>query len=329
MSQPVRGSVLAFFCACAFLAPVAGLEAQEPIFSHLLRLPGGDDRFGYPVSVTADLHTGEVFVTDIRDHRIVIFDAEGLFSFEIPGGDVFRSPRDVAVDPEGFILVVAVHKRANRLIELDFDGQFRKEIPLSDVAAELEEPDFASVALSPAGDRVYTLDVVNRRLWILDRTGAVQSSTDLTAGLTEEVSASLRFRHVDVYDDRVLVPYPLIGQIGLFDLNGRFIKRVGKAGATRCTLGSPVAAALDEAGNLVIIDMLRMFIVRWSPTTDTCLGEYYGFGDHLGYLYYPMDLALDGQGRVYVSQGFEARVQVYEGLEGAAESPERAAAVED
>ena len=75
---------------------------------------------------------------------------------------------------------------------------------------------------------------------------------------------------------------------------------------------------MDDDGNLLIIDQQRNMIVRWSVEDNRCLGDYYGLGAAPGYLYYPSDLALDGQGRLYVGQGFEGRVQVYDGLRPAA-----------
>ena len=56
------------------------------------------------------------------------------------------------------------------------------------------------------------------------------------------------------------------------------------------------------------------------------VGELYGIGNAPGYLYFPSDLALDARGRVYLTQGFEGRVQIYEGLGAAAETPDTRAA---
>lgn len=299
------------------LAPSAG-SGSEPIYRSLLRLPGQHERFGYPQSVTADLHTGEVFVCDTRGNRVLIFGPDGLFEFEIKGGDVFRAPLDLAVDPEGYLLVLASYRGRKRIIELDFDGLFRHPIELVGLPAEALPPDLISVALSPAGERIFALDRANVALLVAERGGEVLAMVDLAPELSGDDRQNLLLRHVDVYGDRVLVALPQEGKIQLFDLEGRPWGKRGKPGGTRCLLGRPTAAALDQQGDLLIIDQLRMVILRWSVSDDACLGEYWGFGDHPGYLYYPIDIALDLQGRAYVSQGFESRVQVYEGLPPAA-----------
>ena len=63
--------------------------AQEPVYQKLLKPPAASDRLSFTGSVTADLATGEILVTDVRNNRILIFDSEGIFRFQINGGDVF------------------------------------------------------------------------------------------------------------------------------------------------------------------------------------------------------------------------------------------------
>jgi DNA-binding beta-propeller fold protein YncE len=304
--------------------------AQEPAYVRRFVLPVAEDTIGYPRGVTADGHTGEVFVCDTRRGRILIFDTEGLFLHEIPGGDVFSGPRDLAADPEGYLVVVANYERRPALIELDFDGLFRREVRLSGLPEEAIEPFPVSVALSPTGDRLYTLDSANLRLWIAGRTGEIETSVDLAAGLDERERRDVILGHVDVYGDTVLVALPASSEIRTFGPDGTPRGSVGKQGTAPCTLAFPTAAALDESGDLVIVDQQRMVVVRWNRKSNRCLGDYLGLGAAPGYLYYPMDLALDRSGRIYIAQGFDGRVQMYSGMTPAAPPPPaRATAPED
>lgn len=303
----------------AMVALMASVSlAQEPVYQKLLKPPGASDGLSFTGSVTADLVTGEILVTDVRNNRILIFDSAGIFRFQINGGDVFGAPLDVAVDPQGFLLVVASYQGRRALIELDFDGLFLQAIDLKSIPEGMPEPGFDSIALSPSGERIYVLDRRNLLLWISDRTGEVQAVTDLAEGVSEEDRINVILRHVDAYADTVLIPFARTGQVGLFGPEGKPRKRVGRKGAGPCNLGLPAASAMDDDGNLLIIDQQRNMIVRWSVEDNRCLGDYYGLGAAPGYLYYPSDLALDGQGRLYVGQGFEGRVQVYDGLRPAA-----------
>jgi hypothetical protein len=305
------------------LAGALGLPAaaQEPAYVRRLLLPVAEDLIGYPRGVTADVHTGEVFVCDTRRGRILIFDTEGLFLHEIPGGDVFSAPRDLAVDPEGYLVVVANYERRPGLIELDFDGLFRREIRLSGLPEGAIEPVIVSAALSPAGDRLYTLDSANLHLWISNRQGEIETSIDLAVGLDERERRDLILGHVDAYADTVLVALPAFSQIRMFGPDGAPQGTVGKPGTAPCTLAFPTAAALDEDGDLVIVDQQRMVVLRWNRKANRCLGDYLGLGAAPGYLYYPMDLALDRFGRIYVAQGFDGRVQMYSGMTPAPAAP--------
>jgi hypothetical protein len=79
---------------------------------------------------------------------------------------------------------------------------------------------------------------------------------------------------------------------------------------------------MDDEGHIWIVDQQRMVYSRWSIEENLCLAEYFGPGNLPGYMYYPLDLALDASGRLYVSQGFEGRVQSYTGAPPAARKEE-------
>jgi DNA-binding beta-propeller fold protein YncE len=310
--------------ALALAAAAQPASGSEPRYRQRLVLPVADDAIGYGHCVTADVHTGEVFVCDPRTNRILIFDADGFFDFQIPGGDEFSSAEDVAVDPDGLLLVLGVRGGRRALVELDFDGVFRRELPLVGLPAGAPPPRLTSIALGPAGDRIYAVDAANRTLWLIDRDGLVVGSADLGAGLRPRDLPDLALGHVDAYGETVLVAVPSGGEILLFDRDGKARGRTGRKGGARCQLGYPTAAALDARGELWILDQQRMLLLRWRVEGDRCLSEHIGIGDAPGYLYYPYDLALDARGRLYIAQSYDGRVQAYDGLPPASGGTEAA-----
>jgi uncharacterized protein YijF (DUF1287 family)/sugar lactone lactonase YvrE len=291
-----------------------------PIYAQRLRMPVRGDDFAQPRAVVADQATGEIFVCDTLRNRIAIFDDKGRFRFQIPGGAAFQSPIDLAVDPEGYLFVAS--QVSAEVTLLDFDGRFIRRIALSNVPAGAAGARFSSLALSPEGDELYLLDVENDRLWITDRQGAVQRSVDLRVGLTAKEIDELRYGKVDIYGDSVLIPIPSDGLVHLFDLEGRPKGTIGDPGAAECQTIFPVAAALDDRGRVIILDQQRALFMTWDLARGACLSEHYGFGNAAGAFYQPNDLTLDAAGRLYVSQGFEGRVQVYEGARPAATNRE-------
>jgi len=301
------------FAAVAEAFAQAPPEGGRPVYSHRLDLPVAADTLLSSDAVAADPATGEVFVCDSRRDRIVIFDAEGLYRHQIVGGDAFSSPRDLAVAPDGRLVVLATYGGRTTLVELDFDGLFLREVALSGLPEGAAEPTLTSLALSPAGDRLYAVDVENLALWIAGRDGTITGSVDLGRGLGEEGGDRFLGR-VDVYGDRVLVAVPSEGQVWLYDLDGESRGRLGSKGTSRCQLAAPNAAAVTADGHAVVLDQQKMLLTVWTLSGNRCLGEHYGIGAAPGFLYFPHDLALDARGRAYVTQGFEGRVQVYEGL---------------
>ena len=304
------------------VAFAGGVAAQAPKYVGRLALPVRDDAIGYARAVTADPETGEVFVCDSRKSRILIFDSKGRFTYQIPGGRIFSAPRDLAVDPAGYLLVVANHRRHSTVVELDFDGRFIREIRLSGLPEVAAEPHPFSVALTTPGDTVYVLDRANLRVWISDRDGHVLGSVDVAEGLSEKDRSDVILGKIDVYGDTLLLALPMTGQVKLYDLDGTSRGSVGIKGTASCKLAFPVAAALNSEGNVVIVDQQRMILMRWSQD-NRCLGDHFGPGVGQGFLYYPLDMSLDRSGRLYVSQGLNGWVQAYEGLVPASYSEPR------
>ena len=313
----VPGSLLlagVFVVAAVAAVPAAwAAETPRPVYRERLDLPVASDSVRYPTGVTADPHTGEVFVADQRAPRILIFGPDGEFRYQIPGGDVFSSVYDVAVDPEGYLFAAVRHQLRLAIFELDFDGLPLGEVVLSGLPDGVDEPLIKSLAISPSGDRLYLLDRANNAVWITGRDGSLVGSIDLTEGLEPKRIDELITTTVDVSGDTVLVTLSSEGVVRYYKLDGTLAGQVGLHGTAPCQLAFPVAAARNADGDFVIVDQRRMLIIRWSQA-NRCQGEDYGLGSLPGFLYHPLDLALDSQGRLYVAQGYEGRVQVYGGM---------------
>jgi tripartite motif-containing protein 71 len=308
-------AVLVFGLVCAE-------DVATPAYKLRLKLPTRSDQIGFPGAVVADLHTGEIFVPDIRNRRIAIFDQRGMFLYQISGGEQFITPRDLAVDPNGYILLAASFGDGAGLAWLDFDGRFIKTVVLSgDLVNEIAPPEMVSAALSPDGKTIFALDQANYCLWILDRVGQVQNVVSLVSEKSDSKTGDIILGHVDVYGDRVLVAIPSAGYIHVYDLNGEQLHFIGRKGTAPCRTGFPMAAALDRNGNVIVVDQQRTIGMIWRMEDNQCLQEFSGIGRSPGAMYQPSDIALDSRGNVYVSQGFEGRVQVYKGFTPAAGLP--------
>lgn len=304
--------------ACGFAALVAaGSEealAIQPIYDHMLSLPSAVDRIGYPKGVTADINSDEIFVCDSRKQRLLIFDTSGFFKFQIRGGDRFEVPLDIAIDPEGFLFLLASRLGTWEILKLDFDGKPLGTIAIGGDFKRLKEARIVSLAISPLGDYLYALDAENLLLWILRTSGEIERAVDLASHLEEEARDDEVLRNVDVYDDTVIVPLAMTGEILTFDLDGNSTGRVGVKGMATCKLAFPTAAGILPSGRLLVLDQQKMVVTVWDSESNQCLGEYGGLGSKPGDLYFPNNLSIHPDGQVYISQGYEGRVQVFSGF---------------
>lgn len=286
-------------------------------FSRQLRIPTSGAVIKRAAAVHADPSANEVFVSDQSGSKLVIFGPDRFFRFSIIGGSTFRTPIDLAVDPDGFILLLAVFEGRKGLAWLDFDGKMIERLEWADLPEEVAEPDLVSVALTPAGDYFYALDKANRRIWAAQRDGTILDSVDLTGGLDPDEIEDLVFGKIDIYDDTLLLPISSFQYVQLFDLELEPLEKVGQPGSGACKLAFPVAAAMAEDDRVIILDRMRfMFLVY--ERSGRCLGEFSGVGNRPGRLYAPQDLTLDGEGRIYIGQGLEGRVQEFHGSSPAA-----------
>jgi DNA-binding beta-propeller fold protein YncE len=164
-------------CAGSKLAPIWKFDASGEVKANF-----GAGMFNFPHGLYVDA-TGNVWVTDGRGgggigHTVIKFSPEGkvLMTLGKPGvagdaPDMFNSPSDVVVAPNGDIFVADGHggKTNDRIVKLDKDGHFITTWGKhgSD-PGEFNTPH--SIALDSAG-RVYVADRINSRIQIFDPNG--------------------------------------------------------------------------------------------------------------------------------------------------------------
>ena len=295
---------------------------DEIVYEKRLRLPSRTDAFGDPRAVVADRVTGEIFVVDSRYHRIGIFDADGFFRYLVQGGDAWATPVDVAVDSEGYLLVLArrtpdlkpgdLQANGERgLLWLDFDGRPLAAVSLAPLPEDRRPPSYHSVALSDDDQRLFLLDDANNHLLMANREGEVLGAVNIADDADAEEAREVILGRVDVFGDRVLVPRGTLGDVYLYDLDGNLVQRVGRRGTAPCQTALPVAAAWAGNNRLVILDRQRMVFMIWDVAANRCLSEHSGIGAAPGYVYQPSDMTRDAAGRIYISQGYQGRVQVF------------------
>lgn len=114
-----------------------------------------------------------------------------------------------------------------------------------------------------------------------------------------------RFFTADYGDD--------VARVQVFDAAGKLLARWGSFGAGEGEFQRPMALALDEKqGELVVADAVNHRLQVLDLATGKPLRAFGGLGDEAGRLKYPYDVSIDAEGRYWVTEFGNHRVQVFD-----------------
>lgn len=109
--------------------------------------------------------------------------------------------------------------------------------------------------------------------------------------------------------DRVWVADAVRQQVYAFDADGNALMALGQ----RDELVNPVAVAVDDARRrLYVVDSKAHLVKVFDPETGQALGEFGGRGTEPGQFNFPTNIAVDREGRVYVTDTMNFRVQIFD-----------------
>jgi DNA-binding beta-propeller fold protein YncE len=192
---------------------------------------------------------------------------------------------------------------------------FRQPLPIIPPIPESQLPGYATslygvnrpvgIAVSPSGDRIYVAQTKgDRSIAILDGGGTILG--------TAQPPAETGAEHVPVYvaidplTEEVYVSDRPAAAIYIYDRDGRFQREFAPASPR---LGwQPLGLAFDKAGNLYVSDLGgSQEIVVFDRAGEVVRT----FGGDAG-LNYPNGIAVDAQGRVYVTDSNNGRLLVFD-----------------
>ena len=197
----------------------------------------------------------------------------------------------------------------NRILELDEAGTVRQVLDRTrDERLALRQP----MAIVTDGRNLYVANSGASQVLVLEPSGRVVKVLDL--------------EKVDPQDQAPPRPIGLAvtpnGELLVSDADNHRLLRYGGDARLLQAIGSgrrdgglegfntPAGLALDQAGNIYVVDMLNGRVVQLSPE-GTFLRQFGRLGDTAGTFSRPKDVAVDAMGNVYVSDGLLAAVQVF------------------
>jgi len=222
-----------------------------------------------------------------------------------PAGGGWNQPSDITVlGGRWFVLDTG----NNRILELNGEGAVLQVLDQQRDARLILR---GAMAIASDGRQLYVANSGAAQVLVLTPEGGVvrtfpvggvegDSSPARPIGLA--VGGNGDFLVSDAANQRVL----------RYDSEGRLLWAAGSGqrAAGREGFNTPGGLALDQAGNVYVVDILNGRVVKLAPD-GTFLGQYGRLGDTAGTLARPKDVVIDAVGNVYVSDGLLAAVQVF------------------
>lgn len=272
---------------------------------------GLDGPFARPRGIFYESEQGECYVADTGNHRVAIFDEEGvpLYRFyhhvERMGKQVLGQPTRVVVDREGRMFLIDA--LAEYIDVLDFRGRSILHIqPPADDCGAVER--FSTLAMGPDGHVAAVLTCRPPKVAFIDDKLEIVKLLSLETPIAER-------QHVTGLaldgEGRIYItdPYgPTMVQV--YDSQGKFVRGFGRHDTGKENFSMPVDISVRGDGELWIVDAIRQVVSRFTPE-----GEFIGFlggmGRGPGALYFPSGVATDGRDRVFVVERGGNRYQCF------------------
>lgn len=263
----------------------------------------GDSQFRNPVSISVD-SSSNVFVTDRRNFKLKKFTSDGTFITSVGGqgeGDgLWQEPHGHTVDVFGNIWFATYH--GHDIQKFDNDLNFLLKIEGDRAAGAGQFADVRGVAVDSQLN-VYTADKWTQHVTKYDRDG---NFIKFWGRRGQGEAAEFNFPrtvHVDSLD-RVYVSDD--GHIRRFDTEGNYQTRYGKY------LYIQGLATNTDATELFISRTPNHKITVVNTANDVVLREWGGKGTGPGQFDNPKGMAIGPNGLLYVSDGYNSRVQVFD-----------------
>ncbi len=303
----------AFVRGCLMLIAVAACAADPP-YAPLKQWgefgiePG---RFRYPAGIAVD-GAANVYVVDQHNHRVQKFDAEGRFllTWGKEGGQEgqFKYPFGVAIDSRGDVYVSDMDN--HRVQKFSPRGEFIRSVGRYGAgASEFKHP----YGLAFDGrDILYVIDTLNYRIQKFDRDFKHLGSW----GSEEAIGVRVYMPHdvAVLQDGAVALSDRQNHRISIFSAEGKLLRRFGDHGEGAAAPGGrfsePHGLAVAPDGSLLVCDRYNFRV-----QTFTAGGEFKSSWPTVGAAddmqHYPLAVATDRAGNVYVTDHYQHSVRKY------------------
>jgi DNA-binding beta-propeller fold protein YncE len=259
-----------------------------------------------PVAVAASPLGDRIFVSEGAGDRLVrVYDRDGLFltSFELPRDPLEqRWPGDLAVGPDGLLYVVDTFQR--EILVYTQNGEYvRTFVPDNN-------PAFDWVPVGLRFDDIGTMFVTDQtehrhRVLVFDPSSRLLTEFGLSGS-----GAGMFLFPTDVVEDdqgRLFVADSANSRVQVYDSEGEYLTAIHGT-----DLSLPRALFFDGDDRLHVLDSMGHSVAAMTIAEVPTIDYRYGvLGRGAAQFYFPSDMGKDETGRIYISDRFNNRVQVW------------------
>jgi len=267
----------------------------------------GDGQFNNPSGIAVD-GLGNIYVVDIYNHQIQVFDNAGNFTCkwggEGSGDGQFNTPHGIAVDGSGNIYVADTNN--HRIQVFDNAGNFTCKWG-SEGSGDGQFNNPFGIAVDGSGN-IYVADTNNHRIQVFDNAG------NFTCKWGSEGSGDGQFNNpsgiaVDS-SGNTYVGDSGNRQIKVFDSTGSFICKWGSEGSGDGQFKYPAGIAVDGLSNIYIVDYGNHRIQAFD-STGNFISKWGSEGSADGQFLGPFGVVVDDSGNIYITDAYNHRIQVF------------------
>jgi tripartite motif-containing protein 71 len=274
----------------------------------------GEGQFENAWGIAINQSTNEVFVGDYVNDRISVFSNTGtflrMFGTVGSGNGQLNGPVGLTLDSHGNVWVA--DDGNNRIEEFSSTGTYLSQFgKLGSGNGELKEP--LSVAIGEG--ELFVVDHGNNRIEEFSRTGGYLNQ------FGSEGTGNGQFKKpegiaVDPMKGNLYVSDEGNERIEEFSPAGKFLTTFGTFGEGVGGLHGPTGLAVGSTGKIYIADQYNARIDEWLPPEAggarmTYSTQFGGEGNGNGHFYLPVAAAVDGAGKVWVTDYYNGRVQKF------------------
>jgi DNA-binding beta-propeller fold protein YncE len=293
--------ILSIICTASLgLSPSTVSAGVETSFLYQLSSFGGPITYNW-ANISVDAERNEIYVVDKKEANITVFNDQGMQVYHFGDDRSLGAAVDAALDKDGNILVLSRNRSNASIIKCNFRGA-----PIEQLALKDFPPDFSF--FSP--DRIiyqqellYLLDSSGLRVAVTDANGLFQNGYDLgtLVGIEENKKDGTDIDGFSVdFEGNMLFTIPVKFAAFVLSPDGQYIK-FGRPGGAPGKFNNVGGIVTDDQGYYYVADKLKSAILIFDK--DFRFQLEFGYrGSRPENLNAPRNLALDSNGRLYVSQ---------------------------